>query len=336
MGTEGSETIERPPFGTIFHVMPEQFCLEVVRTALQQRPQASAGARDRLNGRLRRLKVPGFRDASRAKPAQLELPVLDRILDGDDRLAGAVLRCWEECNVGLREAVAAYLADEHIEVCTERRSDHFAATWPEAEWKTHRRKVLEANSDLSFDAVGLMLILQVGKHPAPNLDDVPQVVSPRFRRWLDELEALPATAPEWGDAEDFAETVTWFAEIKSTELLYAVLQRKKAAVEAVVDGYADELDYLGVDTAPLAEPAGRDPLAVAVVAEDLAKALAAYRPVRSQADSRDGEKKRAVLRSRCEEAVLKLVADWEALPKDVFVPAPGRTTIPRRRLMPVV
>ncbi|MDE0039291.1 MAG: hypothetical protein OXU77_17315 [Gammaproteobacteria bacterium] len=318
MGNEHSETNMRPPFGMVFQVMPEGFCLQVVRTALQHRPQASAGARDRLNGRLRRLNLPGFRDGSRAKPAQLELPVLDRILDGDDRLAGAVLRCWEEASAGLRKVVAAYLADEHIEVCTERRSDHFAATWPEAEWKTHRAKVLEANGDLSFDAVGLMLILQVGKHPLPNLDDVPQVVSPRFHRWLEELDSLLPTAQEWGDAEEFGESVIRLAQAKGAELLLLVFERRKAAVAAVVDGYVDELAYLGIDSTAWKELDGRDPLSEARVAESLAKALAAYRPVRPQAASREVEIKRAVERTRCEEAVLKFAAEWNALPKNAF------------------
>ena len=319
MGTEDSETSVHAPFGTVFHVMPEEFSLEVVRTALQHRPQASAGARDRLNGRLRRLKVPGFRDSSRAKPAQLELPVLGRILDDDDRLAGAVLRCWEEANARLREAVAAYLADEYIDVCTERHSDRFAATWPEAEWKTHRRKVFEANGDLSFDAVGLMLILLTGKHPAPD-GDVPQVVSPRFQRWLDELESLLPTAQEWGDAEEFGEAVTRLAQTKCAELLILVFERRQAAVDTVVEGYADELAYLGIDSAPWKEPHGRDPMSETQVAESLAKVLAAYRPVRPQAASRGEEIKRAVERTRCEEAVLKFAADWNALPKNAFEP----------------
>lgn len=318
VGAKEPVTDEREPFGTVFHVMPEVFGLEVVRTALQHRSQASAGARDRLNGRLRRLKIPGFRDGSRAKPAQLEFPVLDRILDGDDRLAGAVLRCWEEGNSGLREVVAAYLANERIDMCTERGSDHFAGIWPEAEWKTHRQTLAEANGDLSFDAIGLMLILLTDKHPVPDLEDMPQVVSPRFRRWLDELQALPPTAPEWGDAMAFGDTVTWLAEIKGAALLVAVFQRRDEAVDAVLDGYAEELAYLGIDTTAWREPDRRDPLSVAQVAEALGKALAAYRPVRPQAGSRDEERKRAVERTRCEEAVLKCVADWQALPEDAF------------------
>lgn len=318
MGTEHSETNMRPPFGIVFQVMPEQFGLDVVRNALQHRPQASAAARDRLNGRLRRVKVPGFRDGSRAKPAQLELPVLGRILDGDDRLAGAVLRCWEEGNPALREAVAAYLADEYIDVCTERHSDRFAATWPEAEWQTHRRKVVEANAHLSSDAVGLMLILQVGKHPLPNLDDVPQVVSPRFLRWLDELESMSPAEREWGDAVEFGEAVIQLAHEKGAELLLLLFERRNAAVDAVVEGFADELAYLGIDSADWKELDGRDPLSVSRVAESLAKALAAYRPVRPQAASRDEEIKRAVERTRCEEAVLKFAAEWNALPKDAL------------------
>ena len=318
MATEDAPPIEHPPFSAVFRVISEDYGLEIVRAALQFRPRATAGVRDRLNGRLRRLKIPGFRDGSRAKPAQLELPVLDRILDGDDRLAGTVLRCWEEAHAGLRDVVAARLTGENIELCTKRSSERFASTWPESEWKSHRSALLEANGDLSRDGVGVMLMLLAGKFPIPDLDDVPHVVTPRFRRWLDELEALPLTAPEWGEADEFGEAVTWLAGVKSAELFLAVLYRRNDAIDALVEGYPDELAYLGIDTATWKNPDGRDPLSVAIVAEDLGKALAAYQPVRPQAGSRDEEKKRAVERTRCEEAVLKLVADWEALPKDTF------------------
>ena len=39
MGTKEPVTDARAPFGTVFHVLPEPFWVEVVRTALQHRPK---------------------------------------------------------------------------------------------------------------------------------------------------------------------------------------------------------------------------------------------------------------------------------------------------------
>lgn len=109
------------------------------------------------------------------------------------------------------------------------------------------------------------------------------------------------------------------SDAKGVELMLAVFQRRKAAVEEVVDGYPDELAYLDVDPSVWIEPDGRDPLSVALLAEELGEALAAYRPVRQQASSRTDETKRAAQRTRCEDTILELVAHWEALPKDTPV-----------------
>ncbi len=316
MGTDNPITDERLPFGIAFRMMPEEFGLEVIRTALEYRPRAIKSARDRLNRRLRRVKVPGFRDGSRATPAKLEIPALDAVLDGDDRLAGAVLRCWEEANPRLRDAVVAQLDEADIDLRADSSRDGFDGTWPDSEWVSQRANVLAAHGDMSRDAVGLMLIVLTGRCPIPDDEDMPDVVSSRFVRWLDELEALPPTASEWEDAEEFARAVGMLSDAKGIELLLAVFQRRKDAVREVVDGYADELAYLDVDLSVWTETDGRDAMSVALLAEELGEALAAYRPVRQQASSRAEETKRAVQRSRSEDAILEIVARWETLPRD--------------------
>lgn len=317
--------LHRPPFFLAFRIMPEAFCLEVVRLALQHRTRASTGVQDRLRRRLRRLKVPGFRDAGRATPAQLADPVLDAIIDGDSRLAGAVLRAWEEANAPLCDIVAARLAEAGVERPAKRDAEGFASTWPEQDWNKHRRAVLDAHGDLSRPAVGLMLMVLADRYPIVDDVDLPDVVSPRFVRWLDELDALPPTAVEWEDAAEFARAVDMVAETKTTELLIAVFQRREDIVKEVVETYPDELAYLDVDPSRWTEDDGRDPLLVMRLADDLAKALAEYRPVRQQAGSRADELKRAVQRAQYEEKIVEIVARWEALDTDVFVdkvPAP--------------
>lgn len=310
---------QQPPYRLVFRLMPEEFCLAVVQQALQHRTRASASTRDRLNRRLRRLKVPGFRNASRATPAQLANPVLDAILDGDSRLAGAVLRCWEEANASLRGIAATQLADAGAECPAKRDTERFGSTWPEKDWNRHRRAVLEAHGDLSRHAVGLMLMVLADRYPIVDDVDLPDVVSPRFVRWLDELDALPPTAVEWEDAYEFARAVDLVAETKAAELLMAVFQRREEIVKEMVDTYPDELAYLGVDPSLWARDDGRDPLLVMRVADELAKALAEYRPVRQQAGSRADELKRAVQRAQCEEKIVEIVARWEALETDAFV-----------------
>lgn len=318
MGTDNPVANKRLPFGIAFRIMPEDFAVEVVRTALEHRPRATKSARDRLNRRLRRLKVPGFRDGSRATPAQMENPALNAILDGDDRLAGAVLRCWEQANAPLRKAVAAQLDEADIELRAETSPHGFVGDWPDSEWASQRASVLDAHSELSRDAVGLMLMVLTGRCPVPDDEDLPDIVSSRFLCWLDELDALPVTAPEWGDAQEFARAVVMMSDDKGVELLLAVFQRRKAAVQELVDGYADELAYLDVDVSAWSEPDGRDPLSVALLAEELGEALAAYRPVRQQASSRADETKRAAQRTRLEDTILQIVARWETLPKDTM------------------
>ena len=319
MGTDNPDVDERLPLDIAFRIMPEDFGLEVVRVALEYRPRATKSDRNRLNRRLRRLKVPGFRDGSRATPALLENPALNAVLDGDDRLAGAVLRCWEEANTPLRDAVAAQLDDADIELRAESSLDRFAVNWPDSEWAAQRVAVLEAHGDMSRDAVGLMLMLLTGRCPVPDEEDLPDVVSPRFHRWLDELDALPVTAPEWGDAGEFARAVSLLSEARGVELLLAVFRRRKAAVQETLDGYADELAYLDIDLSVWTDPDGRDPLSVALLAEELGEALAEYRPVRQQASSRADETKRAVQRTRCEDTILEIVERWETLPKNTII-----------------
>lgn len=307
-----------PPFGRTFELVSEKAGLDVVRTALKHRAQASGSARGRLNGRLKRLKVPGFRDASRAMPGQLELPVYDAIMDGDDRLAGAVLRCWEDANAPLRDLVTAHLAEAGIELRTEHGTEHFAGTWPHADWARQRTALQNAHDGLVDADVGLMLIVLTGKHPVLDDAGLPDVVTPRFHRWLDELDALPISAPEWRDADQFARAVELLSSAKTVDLMLSVLARRKEAVEEAIAKYPEELAYLDIDLSAWTNPDGRDPIDVAILAEDLTKALAAYRPVRQQASSRAEEAKRAPQRTTCEEIILGIVARWEALPTDAF------------------
>ena len=82
----------------------------VIDHVLQHRSEASEGARSALNSAISdSIKLDGFRDSSRAGPQQLRNGVAFELLEGNDRLTGAVLRAWAESHQGLHD-----LATDHL------------------------------------------------------------------------------------------------------------------------------------------------------------------------------------------------------------------------------
>ena len=203
-------------------------------------------------------------------PPNSRTPCSMRLSMADSRLAGAVLRCWEEANASLRGIAAAQLADAGAECPAKRDTERFGSTWPDKDWNRHRRAVLEAHGDLSRHAVGLMLMVLADRYPIVDDVDLPDVVSPRFVRWLDELDALPPTRGGVGGTPTSSHALsTSWPRTKAAELLMAVFQRREEIVKEMVDTYPDELAYLGVDPSLWARDDGRDPVLVMRVADEL-------------------------------------------------------------------
>ncbi len=305
--------------GDIFGVMDQSFAETVVERAAKHRTHATPNARKALNAALRTsVKVNGYRDASRAGPRQLVAATLHEIDHGDDRLAGAVLKVWDESQSALRGLVTEQLGRENVPVHDANiKRRHFEVCWRRDDWVRSRDALLKGHADLNEDDVALMLCLVSGRMPLPDddLDDYP-IESPRFERWLEELDNLPCNAREWKDAGVFAECVIDIAHHKIDELINGETAALEDAIKGVREKFADELRYLEIDMHGWFKQASAR-LQIMPEAQDLLagfkEQLQTYRPIRPQAAVRDEEKRRMSERAQCEEALLKTVQQWHEL-----------------------
>ena len=305
---------ESHPAGFVFGLFDEAFRLSVVRLALRARKRAEPPLRSRLDGRLRKVRIPGFRDASRAPPGQLADPVLDAIRYGDHRLAGAVLNLWAASEAALRDEALRVLERAGIPPGGEIADGRFHGGWPFADWLDRRAALAERLPDAGEDAAGLMLAVAANLMPAP--PELPELDTPRFRHWFDELVDLDPDAPEWDEAAEFALSVLMLGDLKGEERREAALTARNAAVRRAAGEYTDELRYLGIDLDRWLGDDARDPAQTAFLAEELNAALGRYRPVRPQGETLAEEAERAPRRAELEAAVLAVPQVWESLPPD--------------------
>ena len=84
----------------------------------------------------------------------------------------------------------------------------------------------------------------------------------------------------------------------------------------LLEVYADELSYLGIDLKAWLDDSVRNPVLTAGFTEELGAALALYRPVRPQGVTLAEETERADRHAELEAAVLAIQTMWEALPRD--------------------
>ena len=291
----------------------------MVKDALRARSTNPGAACDRLNGRLRStLQLPGFRNAAKAPSGQLAIPVLEKIRHGDDLLAAAVLNLWTHANAPLRAAAADTLRAAGLPTGAEPLAAHFGGTWSFDEWLDLRDAFAAAHPDADPEAAGLMLAVAGDRLPLP--PPQPDIRSPRFLAWMDELDALPDDAPEWTDAEDFAFSVFMLAAEREAERRAAARDARDAAIRGTADEYADELRYLGIDLEPWLADGAPDPRLAARLVDELAAVLSRYRPVRPQGATRAEESERAGERAELETATLAFPARWQALPRDAAEP----------------
>ena len=108
----------------------------VIDHVLQHRSDASEGARSALNSAIGdSIKLAGFRDSSRAGPQQLRNGVAVELLEGNDRLTGAVLRAWVESHQQLRDLVVDRLRGLDIPTGgPDLRRRAFSGLWEREAW----------------------------------------------------------------------------------------------------------------------------------------------------------------------------------------------------------
>lgn len=302
-----------PPSG-LFKQLPQPCAEAVIERAVKFRRQASPNVKKTLNAQIRqKVRVNGFRNVDTAPAKQIAPAALAEIDRGAERLAGAVLSAWEESHRRLRDLVAERLDGKGVPIL-EASAKHasFEASLSEEEWRGLHDAVVDGRDDLDKQDVALMLSLVTGKVP---MLDMP-VESLRFQRWLEELERLPFGASEWRDADLFADRVLELRDERIQEFVHTHILELKDAVANVRDKFAEELRYLDIDMEAWFGEAKmrlrKQPEALSLL-DRLGEQMQRYQPIRPQAAVREEENRRAGLRERCEQQILRTVEEWREL-----------------------
>ena len=291
----------------------------VIDHVLQHRSEASEGARSALNSAISdSIKLDGFRDSSRAGPQQLRNGVAVELLEGNDRLTGAVLRAWAESRQELHDLVAGHLDGLGIPTGgPDLRRRAFSGLWDREVWIQELDELCQDDGAPDEDDVGLMMSYVSGMAPPMKLYD-PEIGSETFSEWIDQLEDLSPDAREWDEIDLFIETVTELAGAKLAERMAVQLEAASHAFDEIRKEFDSEMRYLEIDQivdgweVEMSDRPRRMSFALDVV-EKLRDDLHEYRPIRPQADSREEEAVRAKERGEREAAILELVAGWDWL-----------------------
>ena len=335
----------RVPISQIIYKVPRTYFQEVVDATLARRGELSQGARESLDSAIRaRVRLTGFRDASKADANLLGPQVLALCDLGDDRLAGALLRAWTEVEGELHRTVAEHLEERGIPSPGPNLKDRcFEDCWPVAEWEEQVQQILDKSPDLDGSAVALMVCLASGRAPEGDGADL-AVASPVLNEWIEKLTDMKSEDPEWDEIFSFMRIVGEIAEGKAAERSAEQLDQLKSKLPEIAGDFGDELGYLEIDLDPEAWAmkalgSGRRLEDVLVLAGDLGEWLAEYRKIRPQAESRQQEIERQEARADHEKAILAIAREWGAwsMPPeetDDEAPPEGRTRTAARSRTP--
>ena len=317
---------ESEPLSAVFRQMDFGYVKTVVSRALELRSKASESVRSSLGSSIRKsVRLDGFKDASRALPQQLTEPVMWEILEeGDDRLAGAILRAWAESHAGLHDLAVEHLGGLGIPAeYPDFKGSRFKSEWLRDEWLSECEAVADGRDDLDFDDVALMLCYVSGRIPEPSYDEEPEVESPLFLKWLDELNELPMDAPEWAEIPELLEALSRMTTDKIVARLRAKAEELEQKVSHTMEGFEAELRYLDLDIGSWHEDAVARVTAVPMaldLIEELHDRLAEYRLVQPQGATRSEEAARSDARRECEEAIIDIAARWDLLMEEHELP----------------
>ena len=290
----------------IFRLLSEDFRRRVVKRALKHRSESKALRRQR-GAALRRLRVDGYRDASRAPRPKLLQPVLEAIEHHDQDLARAVLNAWVDSHAALRDRTAEHLASRGMPV-PEPPDARFDSFWTREQWRGEREALAAVDGTVDPDSAGLMLCLLARRFPAP-----PPLASPLFEGWLDILQDLPPSAPEWEEADALIKWMEDLRREKERELLGWCREQIAGLCGSLRERFGEELRYLGIDPDPWPGLVESRPALTGSALPFLIfleVSFEAYEPIRPQAPSRDEEIERSVKRGECEDAILASVEAW--------------------------
>lgn len=301
---------ESVPLSAIFDVIGTQ-APTVVSTALEHRPAASESARAALNAAIDNsgITIKGFKKASTARPGALSDLLLLELFDGNDKLAGAVLRVWAEANPEIVRIVTEHLDDNGVPIAD--RQDSFHEVWPKHQCLLEGNMLSVKHPEFERYDIALMLSYLSGRFPEDEVFE-----SDLFKHVLDQMDDLPLDAPEWDEATLFISTVVEMISVKASERNSALREEFDDVLDGIAERFEDELRYLGVDLGwsredteahlDLIEPAH-------ALLSALESALEAYAGVRPQAATREEEFQRAGEREQREADIYKVIHTWEEL-----------------------
>ena len=312
---------EGEPLSLVFRKMEFERIKSIVSCALEFRSKTSQSVRSAFASAISRsVRLDGFKDASRAQPRQLLEPVMFEILiEGNNRLAGAVIRAWAESQGELHDLVVERLGGLGVSAeYPDFKEDRFTSTWPVDEWSNLCEAVVEGRDDLDDDEAALMVCYVSGRIPETLHGDErePEPESPMLLEWLDELRGLPPDAPEWADAPAFVKSVVEIATEKAFALVSIQIDYLEEAVTEIKREFGDELHYLELDMGSWFEEAVDRPDIIPEAVERVSALrykLVEYIMVRPQAASRSEEARRADERKECEAAILNIAAEWRQM-----------------------
>lgn len=321
----------RIPARTMFFLFSRDFADGVVGRACEYSKRASPDARRALKTAVNHgVKVRGFRDPSTAPPKKLA-PAVSQEIEHNDKLARAVLQVWSESQQTLREVVVDHLHSDDIPI--QNRVRLFNEAWTKEEWRRRRNHLCAQHADLEKNDVALMLCLASGIIPAPDEDEGEfDFESPRFQRWLDELDKLPVDAQEWFEAGKFGDAVATLADLKIDTHIHDHISHLRQDIDALRGKYEAELRYLDIDTSSWLEEAVNRAATLGDAQNlvlELKEELKKYQPIRPQAPVREEEQRRSPMREKSERSILKVVEEWRTImsrPVDPPVVADTRAT----------
>ena len=311
-------------------ISEEQFADVVAVSLSASRIAGAKSARQSLHAAIDAsdgIKVKGFSQASRAKAAQLQEPVMDEcMLYGNERLLGAVMRMWLTCKPELRSRVAQHLVESGIETRDVDFKDAvYAGIWRPEDWDRHLQSLVEAvacpesgntaEAEFETDELRLMFSLLTSAVPAhPGEIVAVDIESPMLSNLLESLWTALPTREEWQELDKAIEALTEINEQKSRQMIEMDIRFRRENIEFLVEEFKEELEYLDEFNFEIVLDAAENPEILLTVDSTypakLILLLERYRDIRPQAKSRSAEKARAAERSSLEDEAIDLFAHW--------------------------
>ena len=329
-----AETPDALGIRALYVCMSEECVENVVSCVLNYLGRASPESKrvfqtelDKLN-----LRVPGFRNASRAPAHMLTTPV-QRALPLSDNLAGAALKVWAESHQPLREIVLERINDVGTYIGVSEEYPDFSGNrlkgqWPKDPWEREFDRFTLLHDDFDEDDIALMMCYVSGKLPGmtdseEEPDPVSEAVmqSPAILKLLAlcvvDLENLPASAPEWkSEIPVFAGKIDEIVSAKEEERNSAV--NLDAAIADIGNEFSSELAYLesNTDSWRAASLSPNSDIAEALsISEKLHSLLTEYHALRESppASSRSEERSRRDKNDELEDRILRLLDSMDSL-----------------------